>query len=240
MTLTRTDEEFLFMDMDCFRFRVYENYNNLLELILNYSQEDKKPNGLVDKISTYSEKAQHDYEWIALSNVGLVSFVLKKLVHSDALINNIDYFINEGNYKLMTIIDKFDYRRGYKFSTYAVDSLKKHFYRTLKREDAANARKFSIDDDNNKPRLKNLPVSPQDRFFMEESLLIADLKEIFSDNSDNILTQREKYVLKLRYCLIDEVENEKSKSQTLGHIGSRIGVTREGVRQIEKKGFKKA
>ncbi len=48
-----------------------------------------------------------------------------------ALGENIDDLVSDGNLSLMRAVEKFDYGRGYKFSTYATWAIMKNFARSI-------------------------------------------------------------------------------------------------------------
>ena len=63
-------------------------------------------------------------------------------------------------------------------------------------------------------------------------MTIQEIKKLVSNILIH-LTEREKQVIESRFGLID------GKSQTLAHIGLEFGLTRERIRQIERKALQK-
>ncbi len=70
----------------------------------------------IQQIDTTREMVRHARESLVRANLRLVISVAKKFVNRGLQFPDL---IQEGNIGLMKAVEKFDYRRGYKFSTYA-------------------------------------------------------------------------------------------------------------------------
>lgn len=70
----------------------------------------------IQQIDTTREMVRHARESLVRGNLRLVISVAKKFVNRGLQFPDL---IQEGNIGLMKAVEKFDYRRGYKFSTYA-------------------------------------------------------------------------------------------------------------------------
>ncbi len=188
--------------------------------------------------------------------------------------------IQDGNIGLMKAVDRFDYRRGHRFSTYATwwirqsirraisergrviripvhlseklhrlsvvkEELVQALHREPSTEELGAAMGMGIDAVEQLCLLTSETASLEDRLDPDDGSplgdLIADSGETveetvqrlaLADELQNLfqgLKARERLVLCLRYGLHDGCD------RTLEQVGSIIGVTRERVRQIEKK-----
>ena len=71
---------------------------------------------LLNEVETGKEMTKHAKEALVRANLRLVISVSKKFLNRGLQFSDL---IQEGNIGLMKAVDKFDYHRGYKFSTYA-------------------------------------------------------------------------------------------------------------------------
>ena len=133
-------------------------------------------------------------------------------------------FISNGYLHLLKAIEKFDYRKGFKFSTYFCNVL----FRNLSRDVS-----IKINKSRNQYELNS---SAESALLMEDSF--CEQRDIYNKRFFNrLLNQLEiedsksnrksrSMVLKRNYGLCGE------KKQTLREIGEELGVSKERVRQI--------
>ena len=81
---------------------------------------------LVDEACRMLSTAQDLRDRIVQANVRLVISVVKKFVDAQ---NSMDELLSEGLVSLMRAVEKFDFSRGFRFSTYATYAIRRNLYR---------------------------------------------------------------------------------------------------------------
>jgi len=124
-------------------------------------------------------------------------------------------------------VDKFDFARGNKFSTYATWAIVKDFSRTIPTEHTHRRRFFSAPVE----ALAALPDSRGDQHEQEQD---QSLRESQVGEPLKCLDERERQIILRRFGLAQGQEPLK-----LREIGLELGVTKERARQLEIRAMEK-
>ncbi|MBP3953958.1 sigma-70 family RNA polymerase sigma factor [Gemmata sp. G18] len=142
-----------------------------------------------------------------------------------ALGENIDDLVSDGNLSLMRAVEKFDYGRGNKFSTYATWAIMKNFARSIPDAKTHKQRYMTGHDD-------LFEAKADVRTDEQEVLALADQARSRVNRLLEHLDVRTREVIRMRTGL------DGSEEMTLEQIGQHFGITKERVRQINVRGMK--
>ncbi len=232
---------------------------------------------LESHMSSIRNDGERSRDHLGKANLRLVVSVAKKYTNRGLTFEDL---IQEGNIGLMRAIDKFDYRKGFKFSTYATWWIRQgvtraiadqsrtvripvHMYEALNKvrrasrelsqeldrkptiEEIAERVEMTVDKvtdvlkNGQEPMSLETPVGEDGDNELGDLLPDRDAlappeetaQRLLSNDISNILSQledRDREVLVLRFGLKD------GKEYTLEEIGTRMDLTRERIRQIER------
>jgi RNA polymerase sigma factor (sigma-70 family) len=154
----------------------------------------------------------------------------QRLVHSLATKHlqpgqNLDELKSDANVSLMRAVEKFDYGRGFKFSTYATWAVMKNFARSIPDENTRKSRYMTGHDElfDGKADL---------RTDEQEIVATADAARTRVNRLLDYLDPRTREVIRMRTGL------DGHEEMTLEQIGQHFGITKERVRQINVRGMK--
>ncbi|MGE5194057.1 MAG: sigma-70 family RNA polymerase sigma factor [Deltaproteobacteria bacterium] len=158
------------------------------------------------------------------ANLRLVVSVVRNHVRSDV---DFSELISDGNMSLMRAIDRFDFSRGFKFSTYAVWAIRNNFSRSISNEHVHRER-FRTGSDGVFHEWSDRRSDP----FKEE--LAHEQRRETVRRILRCLSDREQNILASRFGL-----QQGSEPLTLEEVGAQQGVTKERIRQLEKRAINK-
>lgn len=163
---------------------------------------------------------------IAESNLRLVASIARKLAKS---MDQFEDFLAEGNAVLVYAIDKFDFSRGFRFSTYATHAVQRHLFRVLSRLHRRYSHEATTDDE----ILRNSVAAPDSEVNLEEEFPI-DLRRRMMKELQLGLDKRERQILRSRFGL-----NATGSEMTFKTIAADLGLSKERVRQLQHRAISK-
>ena len=217
--LTREQEQYLFRRMN---FRKMQ----ARQACLNATERQKNDIRFQRTIANYLTDAEEQRNFIWRANTRLVIAIAKKFAHSP---ETLDDYHSEGELALQRAIEKFNYARGFKFSTYATHAVFRNLSRYVQNERKKTPLNFPVSESE---RAAELDVESF-RAGPAEEIRIEAVKVYVKNLLDSIPDKRSRLVLTKRFGLDGE------KPETLEKLTERVGVTKERVRQIEQEALKK-
>ena len=215
--LTREQEYHLFRKMNYLK-------HSASRLRESLSQTEGSKTAIMDRIDDLYEAAVLVKNRIVQSNLRLVVSIAKRHVASTD-----DFFslVSDGNMSLIRAVEKFDYSRGNKFSTYASWAIMKNFARTIPTEFKHR--------DRFRTTTEELFVARQDERrdpYVEETVQRSRQREL--SKILNRLDEREQKIITARFGL-----GRGKEPLTLKQVGEEMGVTKERIRQLEARALSK-
>ena len=135
--------------------------------------------------------------------------------------------MSDGNVSLLRAVEKFDFSRGNKFSTYASWAIMKNFARSIPEEQHRRERYVTGN--------QELFESTQDGRTDEYEVVASAEQATYKVNRLlEYLDPRERQIIRLRAGL-----DSGAEGMTLEKIGQQLGITKERVRQLNVRAMKK-
>ncbi|MBK8914825.1 MAG: sigma-70 family RNA polymerase sigma factor [Phycisphaerales bacterium] len=177
----------------------------------------------LDAVESLLAQADQVKNQIVQANLRLVVSIAKR--HASPLS---DFFeiVSDGNISLMRAVDKFDFTRGFKFSTYGSWAIIRNFARTIPEQRYRRERYQT----GREELLESTASIPLDEPENDSVPAIRSLLERMM----GALDEREREILRHRFGL-----EGGGSPQTLEQIGQRFGVSKERVRQLEARAMQR-
>ncbi|QDV49997.1 sigma-70 family RNA polymerase sigma factor [Gimesia fumaroli] len=214
--LAADEEQALFRRMNFLKYKA-----NVLRSQLNPETCSDQE---LDTIELFLDEALRARNQIFRSNMRLVVSIIKKCVTPHV---TFDDLLSDGIWTLMKAVDKFDYDRGFRFSTYAYRAITNYAYRKIADQRKERSRYLQA-----KQEQPLEEVSEEKRPEMDEQTWL-ELSELLDQKIEN-LDQREQLIVRARYAL-----GRSSKVQTFQKLADQLGVSKERVRQLEQRAVAK-
>ncbi len=208
--LTKEQEVCLFRRMNYLKYRAAK---------LRESLDPKQAaSSVLDEVERLQKQALAVKNQIIRANLRLVVSIAKRHVGST---NSFDELVSDGNMSLIRAVEKFDYARGNKFSTYATWAIMKNFARSIPTEQHQRDRFVTGHEE--------MFAATADRR-SNETEFEHDLAQMRTSIAKILgrLEDRERAIIMARFGL-----DESGEPHTLEEVGEELGVTKERVRQLE-------
>jgi len=213
--LTQPEEAALFREMNLSKYLA-----NVLRATLNPAAPDE---AILDEAEALLNRAETMRDHIVKANMRLVISIVKKFVTPQ---HSFDDLLSNGIFTLMQTVEKFDFDRGFRFSTYAYRSISRNIYRTLVNAQKEEA-KFTRDADD------WAFEQPDDSSSTLTDAVWSNLREQTAAFLKQ-LDKRERLIIRSRYAL-----GAHRKVRTFQYIADKLGISKERVRQLEQRAVSK-
>jgi len=174
----------------------------------------------IEKLLLQANLAKNE---IVRANLRLVVSIAKKHMGGP---QGLFELISDGNVSLLKAVEKFDYARGNRFSTYASWAIMRNFARSVPKEKHQLDRFVTGQDE-------ALNIAAAMRSYDPDEVNLPELRE----SIESLLAQlspRERTILTDHYGL-----DQAQPARTLDQLGQHLGLSKERIRQIEIQALKK-
>ncbi len=214
--LTREEEVYHFRKMNFLRYQA----SRLREQVDPSRPKMRE----LDRIEELLEQSGETKNFLIRSNLRLVVSIAKRHIKPTS---NFFEMVSDGNMSLIRAIEKFDYTKGNKFSTYATWAIMKNFARSIPAEhtllDRFRTGKDEVFQASTDRRANHFEQEWNNR--QQHQVIMRILEQ---------LDDREKDIIISRYGL-----DEHTEPLTLEQVGQQFGVTKERIRQLEARALRK-
>ena len=214
--LTADQQITLFRRMNYLKFKA-----NALRSVLTPRTTDESAINEIEWLLTEARKAR---DQIITANLRLVVSIAKKYASH---LHTLEDLLSEGHVSLIRATEKFDYSRGYQFSTYATYAIRNDYFRVFKRQQQDSERLESGVDE---LAAAGEDDADEDVRAAEEYRRYQLLLQAMQGNLDD----RDRRIVMLRFGI-----DQQNGPQTLKSVGQDLGLSKERVRQLETRAIAK-
>lgn len=155
---------------------------------------------------------------LAECNLRLVAAVARQFSTDQ---RDFDELVSEGNLILLKAVDRFDYSRGFRFSTYLTHSVRRHLYRLTATKSKRRSKEIAAPAEMLEAGRSASPET------VEENPLPIHQAEELVRRMNECLTEREQWVVRKRFGLGD------GSGLAFREIAKEAGLSKERIRQIQ-------
>ncbi|MBI3409505.1 MAG: sigma-70 family RNA polymerase sigma factor [Planctomycetes bacterium] len=221
--LSKDQEQHLFRKMNFLKHQANKLFDDMLTPSGRIDGHKVRTESL-DKIDELLDQANAVKDHLIACNMRLVVSIAKR--HSGQT-DNFFELLSDGNVSLIRAVEKFDYSRGNKFSTYASWAIMKNFARSIPEEKTRRERYVTGAEE-------LFDSAPDTRTDEQECLATAEQASHKVNRLLEYLEPRERDIIRMRAGL-----DSNESGMTLEKIGEKLGITKERVRQLNVRAMKK-
>ncbi len=207
--LSAAEEADLFRRMNYLKYRA-----NVIRSTLNAKRPNRQKLEEIDRLTARAEELRNH---IVTANTRLVVSIAKKFKTDE---NPFDDLLSEGTSCLLKAVEKFDYSRGFRFSTYATMAVRRELFRLINQRHQHRSRYTTGTTKEFEGQVDPSPVRADKE--RELKSLSKSIRRRLND-----LDERERFVLEARFGF-----SEFETKPTYSALGKKLGVSKERVRQI--------
>lgn len=206
--LTKEQEQHLFRKMNYLKYQAFQ-----LRAELNPSRAKIEQIEEIEKLMAESAKVK---DLLLRCNMRLVVSIAKRQAGQT---ENFFELLSDGNLSLIRAVEKFDFGRGNKFSTYASWAIIKNFSRSIPEERRRRERYVTGHED-------FFDAAQDNRSNEQECVASQEQSKHRVNRLLDYLDPRERQIVQMRAGL------DNHEGMTLEEIGQQLGITKERVRQL--------
>ena len=214
--LENDEEETLFRRMNYLLYRA-----NSLRVKLSV----RRPNeAKIAEVEDLLDQAEAVKNRIVVANIRLVISIVKQLAPSPTAFEDM---LSDGLMAMIRAVEKFDFDRGFRFSTYATMVIRRQIYRSMK-NDHRDRTRFTTGE----PTIfsEHAESERDPRIGYQGWVQLNSSLTTMLDDLDD----RERQIIRARFGF-----DTDGKKQTLQSLAKEFGVCKERVRQLEKRAMTK-